>query len=135
VAAFDRCAFGARVFLKTVPDPERFGVAEVRNGTVISIEEKPMMPKSDLAVTGLYLYDHTVFEKIRRLKPSARGELEVTDLNSAYLREGTLRSEMLSGEWIDAGTFESLFGATEMARRYTRGAELETDLKLEVVAA
>jgi glucose-1-phosphate thymidylyltransferase len=135
VAAFDRCAFGARIFLKTVPDPERFGVAEVRNGTVMSIEEKPMMPKSDLAVTGLYLYDHTVFEKIRRLKPSARGELEVTDLNKAYLREGTLRSEMLGGEWIDAGTFETLFAATEMARRYALGEELESELKMAVVAA
>lgn len=131
VTAFDRSAVGARVFLKQVPDPERFGVADVRNGTVMSIEEKPLLPKSDLAVTGLYLYDHTVFEKIRRLKPSSRGELEVTDLNKLYLREGTLRSEMLTGEWIDAGTFESLYAAAEMARRHSLGTQLEKSLKMK----
>jgi glucose-1-phosphate thymidylyltransferase len=118
VQRFHRQTFGAKVFLKAVPDPERFGVAEVRGGAVIGIEEKPCQPKSNLAVTGLYLYDHTVFDKIRHLRPSARGELEVTDLNRAYLREGTLHHDILSGDWIDAGTFESLFAASEMARRY-----------------
>jgi len=137
-ATFDRCAFGAKVFLKAVPDPERFGVAEMRKGNVISIEEKPETPKSNLAVTGLYMYDHTVFEKIRRLQPSARNELEVTELNKAYLREGTLRAEILNGDWIDAGTFESLFTASEMARRQVlkqAEAETESSLKMEAVAA
>ena len=124
IQRFDRQTFGARVFLKAVPDPERFGVAEVRGGTVIGIEEKPREPKSNLAVTGLYLYDHTVFEKIGRLRPSARGELEVTDLNRQYLREGTLHFDMLDGEWIDAGTFEALFAASEMARRYAMAGNL-----------
>ncbi len=118
VQRFHRQTFGAKVFLKAVPDPERFGVAEVRGASVLSIEEKPRDPKSNLAVTGLYLYDHTVFDKIRHLRPSARGELEVTDLNRAYLREGTLHYDVLGGDWIDAGTFESLYAASEMARRY-----------------
>ncbi len=133
-ATFERCAFGAKIFLKPVADPERFGVAEMRNGAVLSIEEKPAQPKSNLAVTGLYLYDHTVFEKIRRLKPSARNELEVTDLNKAYLREGTLRGDILDGEWIDAGTFESLYAASKMARRQVL-AEMEKSLKIEAAAA
>ncbi len=124
VMRFDRQAFGAKVFLKPVPDPERFGVAEVRGGVVVGIEEKPREPKSNLAVTGLYLYDHTVFEKIGRLRPSARGELEVTDLNRAYLREGTLHFDVLDGDWIDAGTFESLFAASEMARQHTMAEKL-----------
>jgi glucose-1-phosphate thymidylyltransferase len=118
VQRFDRQTFGAKVFLKAVPDPERFGVAEIRGGTVVGIEEKPCSPKSNLAVTGLYLYDHTVFDKIRHLRPSAREELEVTDLNRLYLREGTLHYDVLEGDWIDAGTFESLFAASEMARQY-----------------
>ena len=124
VQHFHRQTFGAKVFLKTVLDPERFGVAEVRGGEVISIEEKPRDPKSNLAVTGLYLYDHTVFDKIRHLRPSARGELEVTDLNRLYLREGTLQYDVLEGDWIDAGTFESLFAASEMARQYAMEEKL-----------
>ena len=80
-------------------------------------------------MTGLYLYDHTVFEKIARLRPSVRGELEVTDLNRTYLREGTLQFDVLDGDWIDAGTFESLFAATELARRYAM------EEKVEVAAA
>jgi glucose-1-phosphate thymidylyltransferase len=124
IRRFERQPLGAKIFLKAVPDPERFGVAEIRGGAVVGIKEKPREPKSNLAVTGLYLYDHTVFEKIRRLRPSPRGELEVTDLNKVYLREGTLHFEVLDGDWIDAGTFESLFAASEMARRYATEKEL-----------
>lgn len=109
---------GARVFLNRVPDPERFGIAEVDDGKILSIEEKPRKPKSNLAVTGLYLYDKTVFDRIRQLKPSARGELEVTDLNNLYLADGSLGFEMLEGGWIDAGTFESLMEASDLAREH-----------------
>ena len=118
VRQFESAPDGARVFLKAVPDPERFGIAEVRDGRILSIEEKPASPKSNLAVTGLYLYDHTVFDRIRGLTPSRRGELEVTDLNNLYLREQSLGCETLDGEWIDAGTFDSLLAAGLMAQRY-----------------
>ena len=109
---------GAKVFLQPVPDPERFGIAALAEDRIFSIEEKPSQPKSNLAVTGLYLYDRSVFDKIRTLKPSARGELEVTDLNRSYLDEGQLGFEMLSGEWIDAGTFDSMLEASQMAKRH-----------------
>lgn len=109
---------GAKVFLQPVPDPERFGIAELGESRILSIEEKPKQPKSNLAVTGLYLYDHSVFDKIRTLKPSARGELEVTDLNKRYLEAGQLGYEMLSGDWIDAGTFESMLQAAQLAKRH-----------------
>jgi len=101
------------VFLKEVDDPHRFGVAALKGDRVLGIEEKPAKPKSNFAVTGLYLYDATVFDKIGTLKPSGRGELEITDVNNAYLREGKLRAHMLdrSVEWTDAGTFESLHRA------------------------
>lgn len=103
---------GAMVFLKKVPDPERFGVP-VFDPTdpkkIIKIEEKPKKPKSPYAVTGLYIYDRHCFDYIRTLKPSARGELEVTDLNNIYLEKGQLRWAELKGFWSDAGTFESLY--------------------------
>jgi glucose-1-phosphate thymidylyltransferase len=99
---------GARVLLKEVSDPRRFGVVELKGDKVVGIEEKPKKPKSNYAVTGIYCYDHTVFEVIRQLKPSKRGELEITDVNNAYLREGRLSYDILSGWWSDAGTFESL---------------------------
>jgi glucose-1-phosphate thymidylyltransferase len=102
---------GAKVILKKVPDAQRFGVAEIRGDKVVSIEEKPRAPKSDFAVIGIYFYDRTVFEKIKRLKPSGRGELEITDVNNFYLEEGTLTFEVLDGWWTDAGTFESLLRA------------------------
>ncbi len=103
---------GAMVFLRQVPDPERFGVpvfdpADPRR--IIAIEEKPAQPKSNYAVTGLYLYDHHVFEFIHRAKPSARGELEITDVNNMYIEAGQLVWTELKGFWSDAGTFESLF--------------------------
>ena len=95
------------LFLKKVKDPERFGVAQINGNKIISIEEKPKTPKSDFAVTGLYFYDSTVFDKIKKLKPSYRGELELTDVNNMYLEEGNLGYHILDGFWSDAGTFES----------------------------
>jgi glucose-1-phosphate thymidylyltransferase len=104
-------AKGAKIILKKVPDPQRFGVAEIHGNQVINIEEKPKIPKSDYAVTGIYFYESSVFEKIHRLKPSGRGELEITDVNNFYIAEGTLTYEILEGWWTDAGTFESLLRA------------------------
>jgi glucose-1-phosphate thymidylyltransferase len=114
---------GAVVFLKNVKDPERFGVAEVKGKVVVGIEEKPKRPKSSWAVTGLYLYDYSVFKIIETLKPSGRGELEITDVNNAYLREGRLRATFLAGGayWTDAGTFESLHRANRIVAK-ERGA-------------
>lgn len=111
VEAFSNQSYGAKIMLKQVPDAPRFGVAEIRGDYVIGIEEKPKAPKSDYAVVGIYFYDNSVFDKIRRLKPSARGELEITDVNNLYIEEGTLTYEVLEGWWTDAGTFESLLRA------------------------
>jgi glucose-1-phosphate thymidylyltransferase len=113
---------GARILLKEVPDAERFGVAEIEGDRIVSIEEKPRQPKSNCAVTGIYLYDATVFEKVRTLVPSARGELEITDVNNAYIREGTMTFSYLEGWWTDAGTFESLLRASNLVAR-TRPTE------------
>lgn len=111
VASFEKQKEGAKILLKEVTDAKRFGVAEVRGNHVIGIEEKPKRPKSNYAVIGIYLYDHTVFQKIRRLKPSGRGELEITDVNNFYIEGGKLTYEVLEGWWTDAGTFESLLRA------------------------
>jgi glucose-1-phosphate thymidylyltransferase len=108
-------ARGARLLLKKVPDPTRFGVAEIRDGMVIGIEEKPQRPKSDYAIIGVYFYDASVFDIIRTLKPSARGELEITDVNNVYIQRGQLTYDILEGWWTDAGTFESLTRANELA--------------------
>jgi glucose-1-phosphate thymidylyltransferase len=108
---FKRQPRGAKVILKKVPDAQRFGVAEIRGNQVVNIEEKPKVPKSDYAVIGIYFYDSSVFDKIHRLKPSGRGELEITDVNNFYIEEGTLTYEFLEGWWTDAGTFESLLRA------------------------
>ncbi len=121
-------ADGACVFLKKVPDPHRFGVAELQGERVVGIVEKPEQPKSSLAVTGAYVYDAAVFEIIETLKPSGRGELEITDVNNEYIRRNSLRSRVLGEDitWTDAGTFESLFRANvlvEQARRKERGAK------------
>lgn len=99
---------GSRIFVKEVSDPERFGVAEISGGKIIATEEKPKNPKSNLAIVGLYLYDPDVFSKIKKLVPSARGELEVTDLHNAYIAEKSLSYGMVRGFWSDAGTFDSL---------------------------
>ncbi len=112
---------GAMIFVKRVSDPERFGVVEItRNGTVKSIEEKPESPKSSYVQTGLYVYDRTVFARIKTLKPSHRGELEITDLNNLYLKDGALKGVIVKGEWIDAGTFESLLKASQFIARRRR---------------
>ena len=116
VAAFKAQARGARLLLKKVPDPGRFGVPELRDGRIVSIEEKPKSPKSDYAVIGIYMYDATVFDIVSTLKPSARGELEITDVNNAYLGRGELEHDLLEGWWTDAGTFESLYRASQLVR-------------------
>ncbi len=108
---------GAHLILKEVPDPERFGCPELSNCKILRIEEKPKSPKSRFAVTGIYFYDSTVFEKIGRTKPSWRHELEITDVNNFYLEEGSLSHDVLDGWWTDAGTFESLLHATNLAAK------------------
>jgi glucose-1-phosphate thymidylyltransferase len=108
---------GAHIVLKQVEDPERFGCPEITEGRIIRIEEKPKAPKTSYAVTGIYFFDGTVFGKIRRLKPSGRGELEVTDINNMYLEEGMLTHSVLDGWWTDAGTFESLLRASNLVAK------------------
>lgn len=108
---------GGRVFAKEVSDPNRFGVVEFDDQKkALSIEEKPVHPKSNFAVTGLYIYDRTVVTKAKTLQPSSRGELEITDLNMLYLQEGTLDVSFVEGKWLDTGTFESLFEAYTFIR-------------------
>ena len=111
---FRRQPRGAHILLKEVHDAERFGVAEIAGERIIGIEEKPKAPKSNYAVTGIYMYDATVFDKIRTLVPSRRGELEITDVNNAYIREGTMSFSFLDGWWTDAGTFDSLLRAANL---------------------
>ena len=108
--------YGAKVLLKEVPDPQRFGVVELKDGKVISIEEKPAVPKSNLVTTGVYIYDKQVFDIIRILQPSIRGEYEITDVNKVYLAEGTLDYDIFEGWWIDAGTFDSLHLANTLCK-------------------
>lgn len=115
VAAFEAQPAGARILLKPVEDPQRFGVAEVSGEKVLGIEEKPQAPKSNLAVTGIYFYDGQVFDIIRRQKPSGRGEMEITDVNNAYIAAGQLSFGTFSGWWSDAGTFPSLAHASQLA--------------------
>jgi glucose-1-phosphate thymidylyltransferase len=105
---------GAHILLKEVTDAERFGVAELAGSHIAGIEEKPAHPKSNYAVTGIYMYDATVFDKIKTLVPSGRGELEITDVNNAYIREGNMTFSFLEGWWTDAGTFDSLLRAANL---------------------
>ena len=114
VENFKKQREGAKILLKEVVDAQRFGVAEIEGDHVARIEEKPETPRSHYAVVGIYFYDHTVFGKIRRLKPSGRGELEITDVNNFYIAEGNLTYEILDGWWTDAGTFESLLRANSL---------------------
>lgn len=112
----DSFSGGAHIFLKKVSDPQRYGVALFApddSSTVVRIEEKPQKPRSDFAVTGLYVYDSQVFDYIRRIRPSHRGQLEITDVNNLYIQAGTLRWTELQGFWSDAGTFESLYQANK----------------------
>ena len=117
VKKFQERSGGAMIFVKEVPDPQRFGVAEIEGDKVVAIVEKPKEPKSNLCVTGFYIYDGQVFDIIKTLKPSGRGELEITDVNNAYIAVGTMEFAKIEGDWTDAGTFESLFKASELARR------------------
>lgn len=112
--AFMKSPVGAQILLKEVEDAERFGVAEISQGKVKRIIEKPKTPVSNLAVTGVYFYDSDVFKIIKTLKPSGRGELEITDVNNSYLERGSLKHELLKGWWTDAGTFKSLRRATNL---------------------
>lgn len=107
---------GAKILLKEVSEPNRFGVPVFENSRIIRIDEKPKVPLSPYAVTGIYMYDHTVFDIIHTLKPSHRGELEITDVNNTYIHRGNLTYNMLRGWWTDAGTFESLYRASELVR-------------------
>ena len=120
VAKYRQQEKGAKVLLKEVDDPERFGVAEIRDGKLVGIEEKPKRPKSRAIVTGVYMYDSQVFDIIRTLTPSGRGELEITDVNNAYLRKGELTYDILEGWWSDAGTFDSLLRANHLAAEARR---------------
>jgi len=114
-------ASGAKVLLKEVTDPRRYGIAEIKDQKIVSIEEKPTTPKSNLAVTGIYMYDCDVFKIIKQLKPSSRGELEITDVNNAYMKKDRLTFEILNGWWIDAGTHESLQQANKLAKGWDLG--------------
>ena len=105
---------GAKIILKEVPDPERFGVPELSGNNVVQIEEKPSVPKSKYAVIGIYMYDAEVYDIIRTLVPSRRGELEITDVNNAYIERKAMTWEVLEGWWTDAGTFESLLRASKL---------------------
>jgi len=123
VKNFEKQGEGAKILIKSVSDPKRFGVAELLEDKIVSIEEKPKSPKSNFAVTGIYMYDNKVFNIIKTLKPSGRGELEITDVNNEYIKNGTMTYDVLDSWWTDAGTFESLIRANELA----------TDLKIEPI--
>jgi glucose-1-phosphate thymidylyltransferase len=109
---------GAMIFLKEISDAHRFGVVEIKGDQILSIEEKPKVPKSNFAVTGLYIYDADVFDIIKTLKPSGRGELEITDVNNEYIRKGVMNFSILEGYWSDAGTFDSLLRACLLVRQH-----------------
>lgn len=114
VEKFEAQPEGAKVLLKEVDDPERFGVAEIAGDRLISVEEKPAKPKSSYIVTGIYMYDNQVFDIIRTLQPSGRGEMEITDVNNAYIKKGQMTCDILEGWWTDAGTFDSLLRANNL---------------------
>lgn len=118
--AYRKQGRGAHIVLKEVPDPQRFGVPVFDDGRIVRVEEKPKNPASKYAVIGIYFYDATVFERIAKLVPSGRGELEITDLNNSYLEEGLLSHSILEGWWTDAGTFESLRLASNLVAQSVR---------------
>ena len=129
VNAYRKQDGGAKIILKQVPDPQRFGVPQLDGQRVIRIEEKPAKPLSDYAVIGIYMYDAGVYDIIRSLKPSGRGELEITDVNNAYIARGAMTWEKLEGWWTDAGTFDSLLRASNLvaetgANKMDRGAQI-----------
>lgn len=116
---------GAKIFIKEVPDAHRFGVAELNGKKVIGIQEKPKEPKSNFAVTGIYIYDSEVFDAIKTLKPSGRGELEITDVNNYYINKGMMEYGVLEGFWSDAGTFESLLRAGILVGQHRKKSSVE----------
>ncbi|TSC71989.1 MAG: glucose-1-phosphate thymidylyltransferase [Parcubacteria group bacterium Gr01-1014_70] len=116
VEEFSQTPEGAHIFLKETNDANRFGVAEIQGNRIVGIEEKPKHPKTNLIVTGFYLYDESVFDVIKTLVPSGRGELEITDVNNYYIRAGVMKYSILTGEWTDAGTFDSLLRAGNLAK-------------------
>jgi len=122
---FARIGKGARIHLKQVENPQRFGVPVMQDGRIIRIEEKPQNPQSNFAVTGFYMYDASVFEIIKTLKPSNRGELEITDVNNAYIQRNQMTSEIIEGWWSDAGTFDSLLRANILVASQHAGNEEE----------
>jgi glucose-1-phosphate thymidylyltransferase len=117
VENFKKQGGGARILLKEVSDPQRFGVAEICDNQIVRIEEKPAVPASNYAVTGIYMYDAEVFDFVKELKPSRRGELEITDVNNAYINKGKMFYDILDGWWTDAGTFESLLHASNLVSK------------------
>lgn len=120
---------GAKIFLKEVENPKSFGIAEVQGDKIVSIVEKPQEPKSNLAVIGVYMFDGTVFDVVKTLKPSARGELEVTDLNNFYVQQGTMTFEKLTGAWGDGGeSFDSLMKASQLAQSWRQAGKLGTPI-------
>nr|WP_150959429.1 sugar phosphate nucleotidyltransferase [Aneurinibacillus sp. XH2] len=123
VESFKKQPSGAKILITNVPDPHRYGVPELKNGKIVAIEEKPENPKSSFAVTGIYMFDSKVFEIIRSLKPSARGELEITDVNNAYIQQNKLTYEILQGWWTDAGTHESFAKANMLANNIVYSEE------------
>lgn len=123
VSNFKKQQIGAKILIQEVHDPKRFGVPELQGDRIVSIEEKPQNPKSNYAVTGIYMFDHKVFEIVKTLKPSARGELEITDVNNAYIERGELTFDVLQGWWTDAGTHASLARANELAKDLVFGEE------------
>jgi glucose-1-phosphate thymidylyltransferase len=125
VRSFRQQRSGAKILLKKVSDPQRFGVPELSGSRVLRIEEKPQVPKSEYAVIGVYMYDAEVFDIIRTLKPSERGELEITDVNNAYIERGSMTWDELEGWWSDAGTFESLLHASNLVARTGANKVLE----------
>lgn len=123
VQDFKEQGAGAKILIQEVHDPQRYGVPELRGKHIVSIEEKPLNPRSNFAVTGIYMYDSLVFDIIKTLKPSIRGELEITDVNNAYIERGQLTYDMLNGWWTDAGTHASLAKANELAKDIIFGEE------------
>jgi len=124
VDKFRRQKDGARILIKDVPDPERFGTVELKGDRIVGVEEKPKRPKSNYVVTGIYMYDNRVYDIIKTLKPSARGELEITDVNNDYIRRGKMSYDILDGWWTDAGTITSLLRANNLvAEREKRKSE------------
>jgi glucose-1-phosphate thymidylyltransferase len=129
VERFKKQQKGARILLKEVSDPNRFGVAEIENGHLIRIVEKPEHPKTNYIVTGIYMYPPDVFDIIKTLKPSGRGELEITDVNNTYIKNGMIEFDFLPGHWTDAGNFYSLMRANLLAMDNTERQKIVQELK------